>query len=67
VADTAGTPTPRVLLIEDEVAIAEMYRRGLASAGIAVEVAANAGEAVSVLSDSSFDLVLLERSRQAFS
>jgi CheY-like chemotaxis protein len=54
------TPALRVLLVEDEVAIAEMYRRGLANAGIAVKVAATAGEAVSVLRDSVFDLVLLD-------
>lgn len=55
-----GGNGPRVLMVEDEKEIGQMYRLGLTSAGIVVELVESASEALGRLRDASFDLVLLD-------
>lgn len=55
-----GDRMPRVLMVEDESEIAEMYRLGLTASGIAVEVVSKASDVVDRLSQEFFDLILLD-------
>lgn len=50
----------RVLVIEDEAAIAAFIKDGLIKAGYAVDLAANADEALHWVSIASYDIILLD-------
>jgi DNA-binding response OmpR family regulator len=51
----------RVLLVEDESALADVLHRGLSEAGFAVDVAANGAEALDKSILVPYDVVLLDR------
>lgn len=50
----------RLLVIDDEVKIADFLRRGLESAGYAVDVAADGQKAIDLLYATNYDLVILD-------
>jgi len=54
------TSAGRILVIEDDHAIAEGILRGLKSAGFSVELARNGKRGAQLLRDHSFDLVVLD-------
>lgn len=51
----------RVLLVEDEVSLQDVVARGLRQAGIAVDVAADGGEALEKAWSTAYDVVVLDR------
>ena len=51
----------RVLVVEDESAIADFIRRGLIAAGYAVDLAADGDEAVEWTRSAPYDLIVLDR------
>jgi CheY-like chemotaxis protein len=53
-------PRTRVLYLEDDLTIAEMYRLGLEHAGFEVVLADRGPVALQLAANSSFDLVLLD-------
>ncbi|HEU4946342.1 MAG TPA: response regulator transcription factor [Kribbella sp.] len=50
----------RVLMVDDEVRLADTVRRGLTDAGFAVEVVHNGEDAVWAASESAFDVIVLD-------
>jgi DNA-binding response OmpR family regulator len=50
----------RVLMVEDEVRLAETVRRGLTDAGFVVELAHNGEDAVWAATEESFDVIVLD-------
>lgn len=52
--------TKRILLVEDDFAIQDMYKRVLEQAGYEVMVTANGKEGVELFNHAPFDLVLLD-------
>jgi two-component system response regulator PilR (NtrC family) len=50
----------RILLLEDEEDVSELYRLGLRSAGYAIDVAKNVAQARQQLAASRFDLVIVD-------
>jgi DNA-binding response OmpR family regulator len=50
----------RILLVEDEVRIADFVRRGLTDAGYVVEWASNGAAATAAFESSEFDLIILD-------
>src|SRR5262245_23404524 len=58
---SAGTEmSPRILVVEDDAAIAELVRYNLASEGLRPSVATSGEEAELLLNEDSFDLVVLD-------
>jgi DNA-binding response OmpR family regulator len=51
----------RVLLVEDDVALADVIRRGLAEAGLAVDVAADGAQALDKAEVVAYEVVVLDR------
>jgi len=51
---------PRILYVEDDEAIAEMYRLGLDRSGYEVTIASTGLRALQLLGERDFDLVLLD-------
>jgi EAL domain-containing protein (putative c-di-GMP-specific phosphodiesterase class I)/CheY-like chemotaxis protein len=56
----AGTAVRRILVVDDELAIAEMIRDILTERGFQVLVAANGAEALRVVEQTAIDVVLLD-------
>jgi two-component system OmpR family response regulator len=50
----------RVLVVEDEVKMAELLRRGLQEEGYAVDVAGGGGEALWLAAENPYDVILLD-------
>src|SRR5919205_2598850 len=50
----------RVLIVEDELRMASLIRRGLEHEGLAVDIAGNGREALSMASAHDYDAVLLD-------
>ncbi|HEY8446744.1 MAG TPA: response regulator transcription factor [Thermomicrobiales bacterium] len=59
-AATSATPAARILVVEDEPAIAGFVRRGLLFEGYQVEVASDGRRALAILRDDPPDLVILD-------
>jgi two-component system, OmpR family, response regulator MprA len=57
---TANAAKPRILVVEDEPAIAGFVRRGLVFEGYAAEVVADGGAALDLLRDAPPDLLVLD-------
>ena len=57
---TATAPSPRILLVEDEVKIAEFVMRGLEKAGYQVEHVADGVSGLKNIFKNNYDLVLLD-------
>lgn len=53
-------PQPRILLVEDEDYIRDLYKRQLDAAGILTDAAANGQEAFAAITKSHYDLILLD-------
>jgi len=51
----------RVLVVEDEVALADVVARGLRQAGLAVDVAADGEEGLAKAEVTPYDVVVLDR------
>ncbi len=51
----------RILLVEDETALADVVRRGLHDAGLAVDHAADGGEALYKAELTAYDVIVLDR------
>lgn len=51
---------PRVLLVEDEVAIADMYRRQLETDGMSVTIVGDGLSAITAIRGGEWDIVLLD-------
>ena len=54
------TETARILIVDDEAPIRELCRRALADTGAAVETASGAEEALAVLHDAEFDIIITD-------
>ncbi|MFQ5650508.1 MAG: response regulator transcription factor [bacterium] len=50
----------KVLIVEDEVRVANFIRKGLREAGYAADIAQSAGEGADCMSNNEYDLVLLD-------
>jgi len=66
-SDNHAKQAAKVLLIDDDLDICREYARSLRRAGLTVEVATSAGEALSLLELSPFDVVLSDISMPAMS
>lgn len=58
--DSINGARPRVLLVDDEPAIRHMLQRALGKAGISTEEASNGREALDLLANASFDVVVTD-------
>jgi two-component system, OmpR family, response regulator ResD len=56
----AGPPPTRILLVEDDPAIAQMYQMQLVGDGYKVEIVGDAAAAISRIREGAADLVLLD-------
>ncbi|MFW5911708.1 MAG: HalX domain-containing protein [Halolamina sp.] len=59
-AGTAGEETPRILIVEDEPDVADLYRNAVEGAGYNVDLATSIEDGSTML-DAAYDIALLDR------